>query len=379
MPTATASTTAPSVDRLVDLTPAHRDRTVDAVRGLCIVVVVLWHWVFSITHVTASGRLSMPNPIGDVRFAWLATWVLQVMPAFFVVGGFANLASWEGHERDGGTARGFVAGRLARLGRPVATMALVWAVIDMAGQVGFGAPSVLRWGLVVFVPLWFLGAYGAVIAVAPWTIRAHRSRPGPTFAGLLAVVAGADALRFATGDHRWGLVTTAAVWVGAHQLGYLWRDGTIARWGRRGPVLLAAGGGLALVLLTQAGPYPASMVAVRGEALGNMFPTTAAVAALAVTQLGLILLVRPRLERLLARRSAWKAVVVVNATAMTVFCWHMTALVVVIGAVRAVGFELPAHPDATWWVLRPVWLVLPGVVLLGLVKAFVRFERPSRR
>jgi len=62
-----------------------------------------------------------------------------------------------------------------------------------------------------------------------------------------------------------------------------------------------------------------------------------------------------------------------------VFCWHMTALVVVIGAVRAVGFELPAHPDATWWVLRPVWLVLPGVVLLGLVKAFVRFERPSRR
>lgn len=369
-----------TVDRLVDLTPAHRDRSVDAVRALSIAVVVAWHWVFSITHVNAAGRLTMPNPVDEIPLAWLATWVLQVMPAFFVVGGFANLASWQRIERSGlPSTSAFVRGRLERLVRPVAVLVAVWVAIDVVARVALGAPSVWHWGRVVFVPLWFLGTYAAVIAVAPWTIRAHRRRPGITLGTLVAVIAGADVLRFASGDHRFGYVTTAAVWVFAHQLGYLWRDGTALRWGRLGAAALAAGGVAALAALTQVGPYPASMVAVRGSGISNMFPTTAPIAALAVTQLGIILLARPHLERLLARRAVWKAVVAANATAMTVFCWHMTALVVVIGFVHAVGFELPAETSPTWWLLRPVWLVGPGLVLVGLARAFLRFERPTRR
>jgi hypothetical protein len=375
MPT---ETPALSVDALVDATPAHRDRTVDAVRALCIAVVVLWHWVFSITHVRADGALTMPNPIDEIPAGWALTWVLQVMPAFFVVGGFANLASWQRLERDGqagATWRTYASGRLARLWKPLAAVIVVWAVGDTLARLALGVPSVLEWGMVVFVPLWFMGAYSAVLLLAPATIAAHRRHPVLTLAGLAAGIAAADALRFATGEDRWGYVTTALVWVTAHQLGYLWRDGTVVGWSRRGQVGLVAGAVAALAVLTTVGPYPPSMVAVRGGGISNMFPTTAPIAVLAVLQLGLIALVRPAAERWLARRGPWRAVIAVNGVAMTVFAWHMTALIAVIGAAHGLGLVLPATTSTTWWLLRPVWLVLPGIVLAGLAWVFARFER----
>ncbi|WCO67205.1 acyltransferase [Iamia majanohamensis] len=383
-PTTPPPTEAPAapagltVDGMVDATPDSRDRTVDAVRALAIVVVVLWHWTFSITHVDGQGALTMPNPIDTLPGAWLATWVLQVMPAFFVVGGFATMASFEALERRGrGTWSAFVRGRLARLGRPLGVFVAAWAVGDTLVRLVVDVPSVLSWGLVVFVPLWFLGTYTAVLLVAPLTLRAHRRAPWATLGLLVAGMAGADALRFTTGVDAWGLVTTALVWVFAHQLGYLWRDGTLVAWGRWAHVGLVAAGVAALALLTTVGPYPSSMVAVRGEAVSNMFPTTACIAALAVLQTGLVLLLRPRLERLLARRGPWRVVVGVNAVAMTVFAWHMTALVAVIGAALALGLTLPSEATPTWWALRPVWVVLPGLVLAVLVRTFARHELPT--
>lgn len=366
------------LDALVDATPAHRDRTVDAVRALCIAVVVLWHWVFSITHVSGGGALTMPNPIDEIPAGWLATWVLQIMPAFFVVGGFANQASWQRLERDrSATWRTYAAGRMARLWRPLAAVVVVWGVGDTLARTLLDVPSVLSWGLVVFVPLWFLGAYSAVLLLAPATIAAHRRHPVLTLAGLAAGIAAFDALRFTTGEDRWGYATTALVWITAHQLGYLWRDGTVTGWSRRAQAGLVAGAAATLAVLTTVGPYPASMVAVRGGGISNMFPTTAPIAVLAVLQLGLIALARPAAERWLARRGPWRAVVAVNAVAMTVFAWHMTALVAVIGAAHGLGFTLPAATSPTWWLLRPVWLVLPGVVLAGLVAIFARLELPK--
>lgn len=376
-PTAATPSEPSGLDEMVALTPAHRDRTVDAVRALCIVVVVCWHWVFSITHLTADGRLSMPNPIDEIPGGWALTWVLQVMPAFFVVGGFANMASWQRLVRDGqGSWLNYARGRTARLVPPIAVVVAVWAVGDTLARSLLGVPSVLEWGMVVFVPLWFLGAYTAVLLLAPVTIRAHERAPWTTLGSLAAVIAVSDGMRFALGDDRWGLLTTAAVWVFAHQVGYLWRDGTVTRWsaGRRLAVVAAAAA--ALAILTTAGPYPASMVAVRGGEISNMFPTTAPIAVLAVGQLGLIGLVRPATERLLQRSGPWRAVIAVNAVAMTVFAWHMTALVAVIGLVQGLGFRLPATTSATWWLLRPFWLLAPGLVLVGLIAAFARIERP---
>lgn len=373
-----------TIDALVDATPEHRDRSVDFLRALAIVVVVAWHWVFSVTHWSGGGadrHLTMPNPIGDVRLLWLATWVLQVMPLFFLVGGYANRASLAAHRRRGATDGTWVRARLARLVRPAAALVAAWAAIDVVTQLARpDLPSVWGWGRVVFVPLWFLGMYGAVVAAAPLTTRLHDRLGSLGLVGLGSAIALADLGRFRFDIDALGFLNAVLVFAFAHQLGYRWRDGDgEAGWDRRTAWALAIGGLTALVVLTNIGVYPRSMVAVRGEAVSNMFPTTACIAALACFQLGVVLLVRPALDRWLRRsRAAWRATVAANAVAMTVFCWHMTALVVVIGAMAILGLDLGDEATASWWMTRPLWLVLPGVVLVGLVAMFKRVELGRR-
>jgi len=367
------------LDALVDATPAGRNRVVDALRALSILVVVSWHWVFSITHVR-HGALVMPNPIDSVPGLWVATWVLQIMPLFFVVGGYANLAGWDATVRKGGGWASFARGRARRLLMPIGSLVAVWAAADAMTRLARpGTPSVLTWGMVVFVPLWFLGGYLAVVLLAPLTARAHRWAPRASLAVLAASVAAADLARFALHLPSATYLGSGLVWVFAHQLGYWWHDGAGRAVPRRVAAAVAGCGLVTLVLLTVVGGYARSMVAVRSGATSNMFPTTGAIAALAVFQFGLILLVLPQLERIVARRPVWKATVAVNGVAMTVFCWHMTALVVAIGIWRALGGGLLAEPTATWWTQRPVWLLLPGVVLTGLAAAFARIEADSRR
>src|SRR5918996_4623400 len=111
-----ATTTAPAstIDTLVDATPASRDRVVDLLRAVSIGVVVLWHWTFSITH-WRDGSLRMPNPIDTVPGLWSLTWLLQVMPLFFLVGGYSNLAGWSSTP----VAGAFWRKRFSRLLRPV--------------------------------------------------------------------------------------------------------------------------------------------------------------------------------------------------------------------------------------------------------------------
>jgi surface polysaccharide O-acyltransferase-like enzyme len=377
---ATPATPAPTVDELADLTPDHRDRAVDLLRAVAIGVVVLWHWVFSITHWSGSGaerHLTMPNPVGDVRLLWLATWLLQVMPLFFLVGGFSNRASLTASRRRGDPDAAWIRSRLVRLGRPALAFAATWAAGDLVARVAVpGYPGVLAWGRVVLVPLWFLGVYAGVVLLAPLTTRLHE-RFGPlAVATLGAAIALADLGRFRFGWAQLGIVNAALVFTFAHQLGYWWRDGRLDRQAARA---LAVAGVTALVVLTNLGVYPRSMVAVRGEAVSNMFPTTACIAALACFQLGVVVLVQPRLEAWLrGSRRAWRATIAANAVAMTVFCWHMTALVAVIGLAGLAGVELGDDATAGWWLARPLWVVLPGIVLTGLVALFKRVELGRR-
>lgn len=366
---------AAQISALVDATPPERDRVVDLLRALSIGVVVLWHWTFSLTQRSASGALTMPNPIGDVRLLWLATWLLQVMPVFFLVGGFSNLASLDAARRDGRSGAAFVRSRLQRLGRPTAALVVAWLLLDTVLQVsGLTGSSVLRWGVVVFVPLWFLGMYAAVVCLAPLTAALHRRAGALTVVALGTAIALVDLGRFRFGLGWLGGVNAALVFTFCHQLGYLWRDGTITRAGRQAAWALVVAGLGALTLLTNLGVYPRSMVAVRGEAVSNMFPTTACIAALAVFQLGLVLLVHDQAARGLERRRVWSLVVAANAVSMTVFTWHMTALVAFVALYeRALG-ALPSDATAAWWLARPVWILGPGVVLALLVKAFSPIE-----
>jgi peptidoglycan/LPS O-acetylase OafA/YrhL len=352
-----------SVAALAAATPADRDRVVDLVRAVAVTVVVVWHTTLSLLHVDA-GRLVMNNPIDVVPGMWALTWALQVMPVFFVVGGYVHLLAW----RSAVSVGTFLRRRARRLGRPLVPFLGAWAVAEV-GLLLAGRPPLVVTAPALFTPLWFLVVYVAAAAAVPLTARWH-DRWGVkvviTGAGLLVVL---DVLRLG-GVAPAGAVTTALVWLLCHQLGYLWRDGVVH--GRRQGLLLAAGSTAGLALLTGPGPYARSMVAsVVHES--NMLPTTPPILLVGVLQLGLVLALGAPLARLMQRPRWWRPVVAVNAMAMSIYLWHMAAAVVlVLLAERIVG---PAtRPDAVWWWSRPLWLAAVLAVLLGLLAAVRRWE-----
>jgi hypothetical protein len=367
------------LDELVAATPPSRDRVVDAARALSIVVVTLWHWTLSVTQRTADGSVVMSNPVHAVPGAWLLSWVLQVMPVFFLVGGYANLAGWQRAQAAGTTARRFVGARLRGLLWPTAAWAAVWLTAEV---VAAALPGPHRWIWDWFpgylTPLWFLGVYGLLICTVPITATLHLRHGAKVLVVVVALIA-AGSLLHRGADLAWaGWVTAALVWLFIHQLGYAWRSGQL---GHRAPAarLAVATAGLAgLIALTTLAGYPRSMVATVGDA-SNIFPTNAAIAALAVFQLGLLTLATPAAQRLLRRPRAWKPVVVVNLVAVTVFLWHMTAYLVVLWIYEGLGGTLQAEPTATWWAERWLWLLAPAAVLAVVGALLAPVELAARR
>ena len=366
------------LDRFVASTSPERDRFVDLLRVVSIGVVVLWHWVLSITQ-WRDGALVMPNPIDAVPGAWLGTWVLQIMPLFFFVGGFANHAAWTSVRRRGGGGREFLAQRSRRLLVPPLVFAAVWLVLDTGLLlVVSDYPGLLAWGEIVIMPFWFLAAYLWVVALVPITARLHAAGGVLTLTVMAAAIALVDVGRFAFGIEGLGLLNSALVWVFVHQLGYFYRDGTLERIGWRGQLSIVLGAVAGLIVLTSRPVYPRSMVATRAIDFSHMWPTTAVIGVVALLQAGLAMLIRPWCSSWLQRRRVWKSVIAANAVILTVFVWHMTAKVAVIGIYEALGFELLTEPTAAWWAQRPVWLVGPAAVLAVLVVLFAPFELQTR-
>jgi hypothetical protein len=94
-------------------------------------------------------------------------------------------------------------------------------------------------------------------------------------------------------------------------------------------------------------------------------------------QLGAFLLLRPWLVWLLQYQFVWAPVAVLNLTAMTVYCWHQTALLLVsfTGLLAGRPAGLLDIPTSEW-----VWYRLPilAFTLAGLTRLFHRHE-PARR
>src|SRR5947209_4074268 len=68
----------------------ERDQYVDFLRGFSLVVVVIWHWAFTIIRWRADGPHAT-SPLGFTSQLWIFTWLLQVLPLFFYIGGYVHL------------------------------------------------------------------------------------------------------------------------------------------------------------------------------------------------------------------------------------------------------------------------------------------------
>jgi fucose 4-O-acetylase-like acetyltransferase len=362
---------------LADATPAGRDRYVDFLRVVSIVTVVLGHWTIAAVARSGDG-LAAGNVLSTTPDLWLATWVLQVMPVFFLVGGFSNMVSWQALQRRGGGYVEYLSGRMARLLRPVLVYAAVWLVIPpVLGRLGLPGEQVQLVGRIMGQPLWFLGVYLVVVALAPAMVRLHRRFRLWVPATLAAAAAAVDAIRLAAGIHQVGYLNLLLVWALAQQLGFFYADGTLERLSPRALAGLAAAGLAGLLALTGTGPYPPSMVGLPGDR-SNMSPPTICIVALTVWQLGLVMLARTRVSAWLARRGPWTAVIAVGSMAMTLYLWHLPAMAALYGLVLAVDGPLPNPGTGAWWATRPLWLALLAAVLAPLALALARFERSRR-
>ncbi|RGC67223.1 Acyltransferase family protein [Micromonospora sp. MW-13] len=368
--------------QLAERTPAGRERYVDLLRAVAIGMVVVGHWGVTVVGRDAAGRPTGHSALSDLPWAYPLTWVAQVLPVFFLVGGFANAASLAAHRSRGGDATGWLLDRSARLVPPTTVLLLALAVGAAGAHLfGVGAAQTRQVAWFATIPLWFLVPYLAVVALTPPMHALHRRFGLAVPVALAGLVALGDLGRL-TGPAALATGNQLAGWLAMHQVGFAWYDARARPAGDPGPdrarhplptsrraaTTLLAGGFGALLLLTTIGPYPVAMLHVPGERLENDGPPSLALLALATAQLGLILLLRQPAQPWLRRPGPWQAVIAVNSVVLTVFLWHLTAALLLIGLLDAVGLlPTPAAGTAAWYAWRVPWLLLLAVVLAGLV------------
>lgn len=345
---------------------------------MSILVVVFGHWLMA--AITFDDGEIVPGHLLELAdWTHPLTWVFQVMPLFFFVGGYANALSWRSARRRGEPYGAWLRARLRRLAIPVVPLLLVWTA---GGWIG------LRFGLdweilqlasqVALVPTWFLAAYVVIVTLAPPALTLWERFGWWTIGTGLALAGVADLLSIEGGIVWVGFLNYVLVWGTVHMLGYAWVDGRIEGTGHRiAMTLLGLGATLVLVWV---GPYPVAMVGLDTAQITNSYPPRLTLAFLGMFQAGVVLLAEPALERWMANRNAWAGVVAVSSRTMTLYLWHLTAMVIVIGlglVVDGWGFGI-APLSAQWWLTRPVWFAVLSVPTALLLLIFGRYERPDR-
>jgi peptidoglycan/LPS O-acetylase OafA/YrhL len=359
-------------------TPEERNRYVDFLRAVSILMVVTGHWlIVALQYV--DGELI----IGDLlelrpNTQWL-TWVFQVMPIFFIVGGYANAVSLESARRRGVGYAGWLAARLHRLVTPLLALLFGWALLAVAlyffGVSGDVTRLVSRAAL---IPTWFLAIYIMVVILAPATYAAWQRWGFASFWVFATIGVLVDVAFFAAGQEWLGWTNYFWVWLSVHHLGYAWRDDRLGSPARL--LFFSALGVLVLWLLIFKGPYPFAMVGSPDEHLSNTLPPKITLLALAVFQFGLLLAIESPMRRLLSGVRLWAATVLINSMIMTLYLWHITIMVTVVAlAYLADGFGLGPEPGKLdWWLSRPLWLAVLYAALLPVTMLLSPLERLGR-
>lgn len=354
-----------------DPTRGERDRGIDLVRACCIVGVVVLHAMMVGVTVTSAGPVFENASDGT---AWIAplSWILQVMPLFFVIGGFAGLLAYRRHRSHGAPASAFVAARLHRLLLPaVVTIGCVGAALATLTLAGVPADLVAMAGFRFGQPLWFLGVFLLCQALLPALAAAHEHAPLRSIVSLTAAAVLVDVLRAITGVDALGFINLVLVWTALQQLGFFLADGSIGAISRRVRALAGVGAVVVLVLTWWTGVYSSDLIA-------NINPPTAALLLVGVAHTALLSLVRERLTRLSARRRVAFVTDFATRRAMTIYLWHMPVLLAMAGAsavfALTTGIALPAPDSLGWWFGRPLWLAVALTLTALVATVFARVE-----
>jgi len=358
---------------LAALTPSDRNRAVDFYRAAAMAVVAVGHWLGMVV-VIDQGELDGGNLLDFApEYGWI-TWIGQVMPLFFFVGGFASATSLRSAERKGMSPADWTATRLRRMVTPAVALAGFWAVALLIGAVvgGFGLVAVGAIGAAI--PLWFLANYTIDTALAPFTFRWFRARPLLVVGGLVAIFSVAEAARFA-GISKVPQINWVIGWLGFQVAGFAWQDGRLPV-GRKLAALAATFWVLA-VAAVNLGPWPAVMLHHGGLDHSPTHPPTTALILFGLAYSFTAAALAPRVNRWLERSAkAWEVTIAANAVAMSVYLWHMTAAVAVVALAYAADL-LPGTEPGTgpWWWIKIPFLALNALLLAAVVKRVAPIEQ----
>jgi fucose 4-O-acetylase-like acetyltransferase len=365
---------------------SKRDLTLDLARVFCVLLVVVIHLLeVGVGLDPRTGAISVTRPLDHQWWFAGVTWVMQIMPLFFVVGGFAGMTAWRSLRRRGGTASDFVRNRVLRLAQPAVPLFLFY-VVALAVATFVGAPHDLVQSVAVGAgsPLWFIAAYTVCQALVPALATWHeRNRWAPALV-LLAGVIVVEVLRFTAPGHvdfsyanvhvrldgdSIGLLNMLFVWPLVQQLGFWYADGWFDRrpWWQLVLVGLAAWATLFPMVLL--GPYSPDM-------LTNLNPPTLPLVALGLSQACTLRLLKPALTRLMQTRGAKAIVFLAGTRLMTIYLWHLPLIIALAGlALLIPGASPPPGSPAWWWSRIPLYLVVLGL-LFALSLLVGRFEAP---
>jgi fucose 4-O-acetylase-like acetyltransferase len=349
---------------------SKRDLTLDLARVFCVLLVVVIHLLFIGVGRDADGELVISRPLEEQPWFAGVTWVGQIMPLFFVVGGFASITAWRSAVRRGGTAADYVKTRVLRLAQPTLPLFLFYVVViggatllalapELVAQVVEGAGS----------PLWFVAAYCLSQAFVPVMVRLHERAPILTLVGLLAGAIVVDAARYSSGVTQVGYLNMVFVWLLVQQIGFWYADGWFARRTWWQLILTAAACYAALVPLTTVGPYNTDM-------LVNLNPPTLPLVVLGLAQACLLCLFRPGLAKLMSTHAARAVVFLVGTRLMTIYLWHLPVIIIIAGLGLLIPWASPEPASPAWWWSRILVYLLVLGILFALSFGVGRWEQP---
>ena len=374
---------------LAEMAPPERNRWVDFLRAVSIMAVVVGHWLMAGLYVDAAGELQRGDLLSVANWTHWLTWAFQVMPVFFLVGGYSNGVSWDatvrkaqeqGRATQTGVYRDWLAARVQRLITPTFPVLLLWAALAVImTQVGLPRDQIRMATEAALIPVWFLAVYLLVTAFTPLTHAAWKRFGWLSFAIYIPIAIATDWLTFSQGVPWVNFTNFLWVFLAIHQLGFAWREGKFGEGeGTRWFAWAWFAVGLAvLVSITVYGFYPVSMVSAPGG-FSNSLPPTLALFALGMVQVGLVLALEPMGRKMLNNLSIWTATVLMNGMIMTVYLWHLTAFVLVMTVCWLLlgGAGLDSVPGTgAWWSTRPLWIAIYVLALLPFIAIFARHER----
>ncbi|MDR8018792.1 acyltransferase [Nesterenkonia aerolata] len=399
--------------RPADPTARSRDLSVDVARVLCLLAVVAIHTAMigiggsagESGHSPAVGegnaqRLEVTNPLTELWFFAVGTWLGQVMPLFFLLGGFGAYMAMRSarsatdllDELPTDDFARHLRRRTLRLGPPAAIFYTVMAGLTLL-MVLTGLPAQMLDPALEGAgdPLWFLAAFlicqgfvrrqyrlvTTASAVRRWAVL------GVMVAGIICV----DTLRMiwagqqsSAGDGlvvigtagTWadmlGLLNMWLLWPVMQLLGMMLAHGCWDRVRWWGWALTAVGSFSVTAALATWTWYPADM-------LINLNPPTLPLLSIGMTQVALFQLLRPVLAAAARRRSVQVVMALIASRAMTLYLWHMVVIILLNGVIWLLGWA-PEPGSALWWWTRIPMMLTAVAVTLVVTWKLAALERP---